>query len=241
MKLFKKVAILLAVIASMSLCVVEASAQEKPQQANKIVKSENGVTVTKKRSQNGTIELTVDMDKDSTLSCEKAFKRLIASTISTLSGEKFRKAFSAIWAMVKNEIPDISAPMASPISVKVSLHPTSEDEIVASSKFDVDGMSYATDTKTTFNPDGSANTTGNLVKTDVQGNVAPAAPSNIEMATDGSFSGDVGGKSINEPSEAKTVAEALTTPTSEMNSAGSNESSDPIPDPTVVATSTQAK
>lgn len=236
MKLFKKIAILLALFVSASLFAADApaSAGNAPQ-ANKITKTENGVTVSVLENSDGSVHLEISMDKNESLSCGEAYKRIVDTVMKALSAEKTKSVFGTISSLLKTAISDPNAPLDRPISIKVKFpKPTDASVMLASTEASIDGQKISAETKTTFNENGTSNTLGNMEVTSPSGVKAPMAPVMLTTDASGTVSGMVGDETLSDVSETE-AANDITTPTSQRSvTGGPGADSTPVPNPTIV-------
>lgn len=189
-------------------------------------------------------EVSVKVDAEARgllVSSKDMLKRVVAEALRAIGADTHQgKIFNALMASVETSMGDPNAPAEGPVSLTVSIKPDSENVYNSNLSFEMNGVKFASEAKSTVNYDESITTTGNVTVTSPDG-AARTNPIILATSANGVITGSVGNSSVADTTVAAAVSENLVRTHSSADaadggtSASTTTSTSVLPDNTIVS------
>lgn len=184
-------------------------------------------------------EVSVKVDADShglLVSSKDMLKKVVAEALKAIGADTHQgKVFNALMVAVESSMGDPNTPAEGPISLALSIKPESDNVYNSNLAFEMNGVKFASDAKSTVNPDQSVTTTGNVTVTSPDG-VSKTNPVLLATSADGVVTGSVGSASVADKTVGAAASEAVVQTQSKTDALEtSGSSSNVIPDNTLVS------
>ena len=239
MKNIIKYALILA-IASTGVAFAQTAAPASSAEAPKAVASDK--LSVKAAVKDGVVRVSVSGKIDiKTTSAEDALKDAIAAALKSVGiRSNLAKAVESVMSAIKNALTDRNYPAAGDINLAVVATPNADTGVIETKvDLNIAGEKYEATAKSTFASDGSVSTTGNVTKTDEQGNKSTSgAIVNIDSNGNMTTIGEKG--SVQSKTTAAATAEAVVNPDVVQNDIGGGAKADSdstvLPDNSIITT-----
>ncbi len=239
MKNIIKYALILA-IASSGVAFAQTAVLASGAEAPKVAASDK--LSVKAAVKDGVVRVTVSGKVDlKTTSAEDALKDAIGATLKAVGiRSNLARAIESVMSAIKNHLTDRNYPAAGDIALTVVVTPNADTGII-DTKVDLSiaGEKYESTAKSTFSTDGSVSTTGNITKTDEQGNKSTSGML-VNIAPNGDMT-TIGEKgTVQSKTAAAEAAEAVVNPDAVQNDIGGGSKADSestiLPDNSIITT-----
>lgn len=177
--------------------------------APQAVSADNGISV---QASVNDKEVRVKVDAEARgllVSSKDMLKRVVAETLKAIGADTHQgKVFNALMAAVESSMGDPNASVEGPVSLTVSIKPDSENVYNSNLAFEMNGVKFASQAKSTVNYDDSITTVGNITVTSPDG-ASKTNPIILAMSASGVITGSVGSASVADKTVDAAVSESI--------------------------------
>ena len=176
--------------------------------APQAVSADNGISV---QASVNDKEVSVKVDAEARgllVSSKDMLKRVVAETLKAIGADTHQgKVFNALMAAVESSMGD-PASVEGPVSLTVSIKPDSENVYNSNLAFEMNGVKFASQAKSTVNYDDSITTVGNVTVTSPDG-ASKTNPIILATSASGVITGSVGSASVADKTVDAAVSESI--------------------------------